>query len=87
MNLKNTTSRTSTVLTAVGFAAFATIQFLTVLSAHTGFQEVVATNNNSAAVPSDANAPTMPTPSASNISNTSSADVPSDANAPTMPTP
>ena len=83
MNPKNTTSRSSTVPIAVSFAALATI----ILSAHTGFQEVIATNNSSAAIPSDANAPTIPTPSASNISNTTSAAIPSDANAPTMPAP
>jgi hypothetical protein len=66
MNPKNTTSRPS-----VSFAVLVTIQFLTILSAYAGFQQVVATNNNSAA----------------NISNTTSAAIPSDANAPTMPTP
>jgi hypothetical protein len=62
MDQKNTISKSSTVLTAVSFAAFATIQLLTFLSAYASFQEVIATSNNSAAIPSDANAPTMPTP-------------------------
>jgi hypothetical protein len=67
MNPKNTTSRSSVSLAA----ALVTIQFLTILSACAGIQQVAATNNNSAA----------------NISNTTSAAIPSDANAPTMPAP
>lgn len=57
-----------------GFAALAIIQFLTILSVYAGFQEAIATNNTtSSAIPSDANAPTMPTPSASNVPNTTPA--------------
>ena len=46
----------------VSMARYESIQFLTILSAYADLQEAIATNNNSGAVPSDANALTMPTP-------------------------